>query len=74
VLARFPYVGPVHVDAGAAGAVAPVLVAPIVDIVDGVARLDEREAAKQPDWTYGAVDSGQSPADRIDQGQALGST
>jgi NADH:ubiquinone oxidoreductase subunit F (NADH-binding) len=81
VLRRFPDEVRRHLAVGGGGtgtgdatAGAPVLIAPIVDIVDGVARLDEREAAKQPDWTYDAVDSGQSPADRIDQGQALGST
>ena len=47
----------------------PVLVAPIVDIVDGDAVLDERHAQKQPDWTYGDTWSGQSPADRIDTQQ-----
>lgn len=29
--------------------------------------LDERHADKQPDWTFDAEDSGQAPADRIDQ-------
>ena len=29
--------------------------------------LDTRQADKQPDWTYGPTDSGQWPADRIDQ-------
>lgn len=43
-----------------------VLVAPLVDIVDGIAVIDEREAAKQPDWTYDAVDSGKWPADRLE--------
>jgi hypothetical protein len=45
---------------------APVyVVAPIVDLEDGVAHLDEREAGKQPDWTFDAVDSGASPAERL---------
>jgi NADH-quinone oxidoreductase subunit F len=44
--------------------VAPMLVAPILDIVDGVAVLDESHAAKQPDWSYDEADSGQSPAER----------
>ncbi len=42
-----------------------VLVAPIVDLADGVATLDERQAAKQPDWTFDQVDSGQWPAERL---------
>ena len=43
------------------------LIAVIVDIVDDRAALDEDHAAKQPDWTYDDVYSGQAPADRIDQ-------
>jgi NADH:ubiquinone oxidoreductase subunit F (NADH-binding) len=42
-----------------------VLVAPILDLVDGVATLDERQAAKQPDWTYDRTDSGKWPAERL---------
>lgn len=40
----------------------PVLVAPIIDIVDGVAEIDERHADKQPDWSYGDSWSGSWPA------------
>ena len=29
-----------------------VVVPKLVDIVDGTARYDERQATKQPDWTY----------------------
>ncbi len=43
----------------------PVLVAPIADLHDGQATLDEHQADKQPDWTYDDVDSGQSPAERL---------
>lgn len=42
----------------------PFLVAPIQDLVDGRAVLDESQASKQPDWTTGGVDSGTSPAER----------
>lgn len=45
--------------------VEPRLVAPILDIVDGVAVLDERHAEKQPDWTFGATDSGSTPAELL---------
>ncbi len=45
----------------------PVLIAALVDIEDGTAILDERHREKQPDWTFGETDSGQSPADRLDQ-------
>jgi NADH:ubiquinone oxidoreductase subunit F (NADH-binding) len=44
-----------------------VLIAPIVDLDGDRAVLDDRQRAKQPDWTYGDEDSGQSPADRVDQ-------
>jgi NADH:ubiquinone oxidoreductase subunit F (NADH-binding) len=46
-------------------AAAPVeVIAELVDIVDGVATVDTHHLDKQPDWTYGPEDSGQSPADR----------
>jgi hypothetical protein len=46
----------------------PFLVASLVDITDdGRAVVDERQRVKQPDWTFDEVDSGQSPADRLDQ-------
>ena len=43
----------------------PRLVAELEGITDGVARIDERHAQKQPDWTYDAIDSGKSPAERL---------
>jgi hypothetical protein len=48
--------------------VAPYPLAPIVDLVDGRAVLDEEQARKQPDWTTGPVDSGASPAERYGEG------
>ena len=33
----------------------------------GSAELDERQRAKQPDWSYDDVDSGKWPADRFDR-------
>jgi hypothetical protein len=46
----------------------PVLIASLVDITDdGEAIIEDRQRAKQPDWTFDEVDSGQSPADRLDQ-------
>ncbi|QGG94251.1 NADH-ubiquinone oxidoreductase-F iron-sulfur binding region domain-containing protein [Actinomarinicola tropica] len=47
------------------GRVDPYFIAPIVDIVDGEAILDDAHARKQPDWSFDAVDSGQLPVDRI---------
>ena len=40
------------------------------DVVDGVAVLEEAHAAKQPDWTYDAIDSGQPPAARYEDASA----
>jgi NADH:ubiquinone oxidoreductase subunit F (NADH-binding) len=45
----------------------PVLIASLVDIDGGRAVLDEDHRRKQPDWTFDETDSGQSPADRLDQ-------
>ncbi|HVW35235.1 MAG TPA: NADH-ubiquinone oxidoreductase-F iron-sulfur binding region domain-containing protein, partial [Acidimicrobiia bacterium] len=45
----------------------PLFIASLVDIDGGRAVLDERHRTKQPDWTYGDTDSGQAPADRLDQ-------
>jgi NADH-quinone oxidoreductase subunit F len=43
----------------------PELIAELVDIADGVARVDEHHRDKQPDWSYDPVDSGQAPVDRL---------
>jgi NADH:ubiquinone oxidoreductase subunit F (NADH-binding) len=45
--------------------VARVVVAPIVDITNGVAHVDVGHAGKQPDWSFDATDSGRSPAERL---------
>jgi NADH-quinone oxidoreductase subunit F len=50
---------------GRADPTAPLLVAELAEIQGEVALVDERQAGKQPDWTYGDVDSGQAPADRL---------
>jgi NADH:ubiquinone oxidoreductase subunit F (NADH-binding) len=57
-------------DAHAAGTATAVSMRPVVPIVDlegDEAEIDLRELDKQPDWTFDETDSGQSPADRIDQ-------
>jgi hypothetical protein len=46
--------------------VTPYPIAAIDDIVDGVVVLETAQATKQPDWTHDAVDSGQWPAQRLD--------
>jgi NADH-quinone oxidoreductase subunit F len=58
-----------HVTEAAPG-VEPAFISAIVDIVDGRAVLDEHHREKQPDWTYDAEYSGQSPADRLDDHRA----
>jgi NADH-quinone oxidoreductase subunit F len=50
-----------------ASAVEPELIAPIVDIEDGRAVLDERQRLKQPDWSFDDVDSGKWPATRLER-------
>ena len=57
-------------DTGGAEPVEPVVIAPLLDLIDGAAEVDERQAAKQPDWSFDAIDSGRSPADQIDQGES----
>jgi NADH:ubiquinone oxidoreductase subunit F (NADH-binding) len=61
-----------HDGSGEVEPVPPVAIAPIDDIVDGVARLDPRQASKQPDWTHDPVDSGQWPANRLDDPRMRG--
>jgi NADH:ubiquinone oxidoreductase subunit F (NADH-binding) len=48
----------------------PEPIVPILDIVDGRAVLDVNQTTKQPDWTFDAEFSGQSPADRLDDHRA----
>ncbi|CAN5143529.1 hypothetical protein BH24ACT1_BH24ACT1_01660 [soil metagenome] len=66
VLALFPDQVRAHA-AREVGEAAPELIAAILDLEDERAVLDERHRDKQPDWTFDEVDSGQAPADRIDQ-------
>ena len=54
----------------AAAPLEPEPIVPILDIVDGRAVLDVHQTAKQPDWTFDAEFSGQSPADRLDDHRA----
>jgi hypothetical protein len=51
--------------AGTRPPVEPRLVAELVDIVGGVAVLDERHRHKLPDWSYDAVYSGKVPAESL---------
>jgi NADH-quinone oxidoreductase subunit F len=60
VLERHLYSGDPRVE--------PEPILPIVDIVDGVARLDLHQLDKQPDWSYDQVDSGKAPVNRLAKG------
>ena len=72
ILALFPdaFVG--HAQ-GRVAPTEPYLIAELEGFTDGEEGLravyDVRHADKQPDWSYDAIDSGQSPADRLDQEQ-----
>ncbi len=55
---------------GSGAASSPTLIAAISDLVGDRAMLDGNQAKKQPDWTYDETDSGQWPADRLDDHRA----
>jgi NADH:ubiquinone oxidoreductase subunit F (NADH-binding) len=65
VLQQFPDLVDAHASGQADGS-EPYFVAELADVVDGRATLEPSQRAKQPDWTYDPVDSGQWPADRLD--------
>ncbi|HVM41337.1 MAG TPA: NADH-ubiquinone oxidoreductase-F iron-sulfur binding region domain-containing protein [Acidimicrobiia bacterium] len=65
VLRLFPDALQLHID-GDIGPAAPVLIAPLADIEDGVAIPEDRHAEKQADWTYDERWSGQAPVDRLE--------
>jgi hypothetical protein len=52
--------------------VAPIVIAPIGDLVDGRAVVEAGHADKQPDWSFDEVDSGEAPADRYGEGRPHG--
>ena len=63
ILQRFPDAVGSHLDETRPAADA-YLIAPIVDLRDGEAVLDEGQWTKQPDWTHDERDCGQAPAER----------
>jgi len=69
LLATFPDAMAAHAVGPGRGPVAePRLIAEIERLDPGErVVLDQRHAAKQPDWTFDAEDSGEAPADRLDQ-------
>ncbi|MET0276250.1 MAG: NADH-ubiquinone oxidoreductase-F iron-sulfur binding region domain-containing protein [Acidimicrobiia bacterium] len=46
--------------------VSPAPIAAIATLVEGRVALEAEQADKQPDWTHDPIDSGQWPADRLD--------
>lgn len=64
VLAHFPDELAVRMGENA-DSVSPTLIAPIIDLKDGHAVLDQRQSSKQPDWTHDEIDSGKFPAQRL---------
>ena len=65
ILDAFPTEFQAHVT-HRADPVQPTLIAALREIDDGIARWDPDFRTKQPDWTHDPVDSGQWPADRLD--------
>lgn len=43
----------------------PLLIAPIADLIAGIATLSSTQELKQPDWSYDNLDSGIAPAARL---------
>ncbi len=64
LLKNFGLVVDAHMHGGATG-VRPLAVAELVDLTNNSAQLDERHAAKQPDWTYTPVWGGETPVERF---------
>ncbi len=75
LLALFPEALAVHLETAPerAEAVTPVLIAPIRTVEGGAVTIDERQAGKQPDWTYDDADSGATPAERLGSAQPVDS-
>jgi NADH-quinone oxidoreductase subunit F len=71
ILDRYPDLVDAHMSGGAPG-VAPAPIAELREVADGRSAIDDRQLAKQPDWTHDPVDSGQWPADRLDDHRAVG--
>jgi NADH:ubiquinone oxidoreductase subunit F (NADH-binding) len=71
VLQNFPAAVSAHLGGDARGT-EPWFVAELAGIVDGRAVLQEAQRTKQPDWTHDPVDSGQWPADRLDDPREAG--
>ena len=64
ILRHYPDEFEGHVK-GSIGPVEPYLIAELIDIEEGVARIDERFAEKQPDWSFDETSTGKNPADRL---------
>jgi hypothetical protein len=65
ILGGYPDLVDAHAG-GHAPAVEPAPIAELREVADDRAVIDEAQLTKQPDWTHDDVDSGQWPADRLD--------
>jgi NADH:ubiquinone oxidoreductase subunit F (NADH-binding) len=52
ILREFPEEFALHLEGRCSVAERPIVVPKLVDLADGVATYDPRQASKQPDWTY----------------------
>lgn len=52
ILREFPDEFALHLEGRCSSAPRPIVVPKIVDLADGVVSYDERQARKQPDWSY----------------------
>jgi NADH:ubiquinone oxidoreductase subunit F (NADH-binding) len=64
LLATYPDAFRAHIDA-AAPPVDPMPIAAITELRDQRAELDDAQRDKQPDWTFDAADSGNTPVERL---------
>jgi NADH:ubiquinone oxidoreductase subunit F (NADH-binding) len=69
IIDGYPDLVAAHAE-GHAPAASPAPIAELRDVADGHAVVDEAQLTKQPDWTHDEVDSGQWPADRLDDHRA----
>ncbi|HEY3723421.1 MAG TPA: NADH-ubiquinone oxidoreductase-F iron-sulfur binding region domain-containing protein, partial [Acidimicrobiia bacterium] len=69
IIDRYPDLVAAHAE-GHAPAASPAPIAELRAVADGRAVVEEAQLTKQPDWTHDEVDSGQWPADRLDDHRA----
>ena len=65
LVSTYPDAFQAHID-GATPPVDVMLIAPMTELHEQRATLDDSQRDKQPDWTHDSVDSGKSPAERLE--------